>query len=244
MRKFLSLLAIATVIVSCTKSTDTYVPENGGTDVQVPTVPSNVSGTAMFFSVHLTWTPSSDNIGVSGYKIYRNGAETGVSGNSNFTDTNLVPNTTYAYAVAAYDAAGNKSGQSSEFRITTQQADTASIITGRWILIKDSVSNIGNFYFVQGGINYFPNGGVYIGTTSDYWDFGSNGMLSVHENNNAVSNVPYHYSGNERVYINELSAAYNDAIILQLTNNSFVLYWTNTSPNGGVYTRKLHLKKL
>lgn len=246
MKKFFLCLAVTAILSACTKSTDTPAPGGGGggiTDVQAPSVPGNVSATATYFSVQLTWSPSTDNVSVSGYKILRNGIETGVSTTTNFTDNNVIPNTSYSYKVSAYDAAGNNSDQSGEFRITTLQADTASIMTGRWMLIKDSVSNVGNFYFVQGGTNYYPNGGVYPGTAADYWDFGTNGMLSLFENGNGFSNVPYHYAGNGRVFITQISAAYNDAFILQLNNTNFTLYWTNTSPNGGVYTRKLYLRK-
>lgn len=242
MGKLFPYFLLAVIFGSCTKSVDT--PGTGGSsDTQPPSAPGNVSGTATYYSVQLTWTPSSDNTAVTGYKIFRNGVQAGVTPANSFTDNTILPNTAYTYTISAYDAAGNNSGLSPEYRITTLQADTASIMTGHWQVLKDSVSNVGNFYFVQGGINYFPNSGTYFGTAADYWDFGSNGMLAMQENGNVFSNIPYHFAGNGRLFINQLSTTYNDAFIVQLNNNTYTLFWTNTSPNGGVYTRKLYLRK-
>jgi chitodextrinase len=56
---------------------------------------------------------------VAGYYIYRNGTQVGTSSSASYTDTSLSPNTTYSYSVAAYDAAGNVSAQSSVYNVTT-----------------------------------------------------------------------------------------------------------------------------
>jgi hypothetical protein len=249
MKHLYFLLIVFAIFAGCTKSPDSPNPGGGGyggggnTDTQAPSTPTNVSGTATYYSVQLTWTASTDNVGVNGYNIFRNGSQVSTAGSNSYTDNGLSANTAYSYNVSAYDGAGNNSGQSVVFTISTLQADTASIITGRWSVIKDSVSNVGNFYFTQGGINYFPNPGTYFGVPADYYDFNVNGNLSVHENNNTFNNTPYHYAGNSRLYINQYSEAYRDAFILVLNSTNFTLFWTNTSPNGGVYTRKLYLKK-
>jgi hypothetical protein len=249
MRKFNFLILLSAFLLGCSKSPDSTNPGGSGgggggiTDLQPPSTPSNLSGIATYNSVQLNWTASTDNVGVNGYNVFRNGIQVSTSGTNSYTDNGLAASTTYSYIISAYDAAGNNSPQSSVFTITTLVADTASIITGRWDVIKDSISNVGNFYFTQGGINYFPNGGIYFGVPADYWDFNSNGNLSLHENNNTYSNIPYHFAGNTRLYINQISEAYNDAFILQLNATNATFFWTNTSPNGGVYTRKLYLKK-
>ncbi len=84
------------------------------TDTTPPSVPAGVSATGTSVSrLDVRWAASSDNIGVSGYRVYRNGALAGTAATTSFGDTGLTPNTTYAYSVAAYDAAGNASAASS-----------------------------------------------------------------------------------------------------------------------------------
>jgi hypothetical protein len=73
----------------------------------------------------VSWTASGDNVGVTGYKIFRNGVQIGVTATTACVDTGLAPNTTYSYAVSAYDAAGNESPQSSPPAVaTTMEAMT------------------------------------------------------------------------------------------------------------------------
>jgi phosphatidylinositol-3-phosphatase len=85
-------------------------------DRQPPSVPGGVSASAGGpTSVTVTWSPSSDNVAVTGYDVYRGGANVGAVGGSTttFTDTTVAPSTPYSYTVDAFDAAGNHSAQSS-----------------------------------------------------------------------------------------------------------------------------------
>jgi chitodextrinase len=68
----------------------------------------------------LTWNAATDNVGVTGYRVVRNGVvlSPSVAGPS-FTDTALKPNTTYTYSVRALDAAGNVSRDSERLSVTT-----------------------------------------------------------------------------------------------------------------------------
>src|SRR5205814_8546139 len=65
---------------------------------------------------------SSDNVGVSGYRVFRNGAQIATTSATSFPNTGLSPSTTYSYTVAAFDAAGNLSAQSSPASATTPAA--------------------------------------------------------------------------------------------------------------------------
>ncbi len=89
-----------------------------------PTVPTNLKATAVSSTqIDLTWTASTDSSGVvAGYTIYRNGAPVGTSAAAFYDDRGLSPNTTYTYAVSAYDAAGNQSAQSAPASATTQSS--------------------------------------------------------------------------------------------------------------------------
>jgi outer membrane protein assembly factor BamB len=83
-------------------------------DTTPPTVPTGLTWTAVSSTqINLSWNPSTDEIGVAGYNIYRNGKKVGTSSTTSYSDTNLTPSTTYSYTVSAYDEAGNESQQSS-----------------------------------------------------------------------------------------------------------------------------------
>ena len=92
-------------------------------DVSAPTVPTGLTASAVSSSqISLSWAASTDNTGVTGYKIYRGGVQIATSATNNYVDTGLSPSTAYSYAVSAYDAAGNNSSQSSSVSATTLAA--------------------------------------------------------------------------------------------------------------------------
>jgi fibronectin type 3 domain-containing protein len=80
-------------------------------DTAAPTAPGSVTATATASSqVNLAWTASTDNVGVTGYNVYRGGSllKT-VSGTTLSTSDNTVSaNTSYTYLVSAIDAANNE----------------------------------------------------------------------------------------------------------------------------------------
>ncbi|HXE75581.1 MAG TPA: fibronectin type III domain-containing protein [Candidatus Xenobia bacterium] len=79
------------------------------TDTAAPTAPTNLTATAASRLITLSWGASTDNLGVAGYYIYRNGARAGLSTTTSFNDKYLSPHTTYCYTATAFDAAGNES---------------------------------------------------------------------------------------------------------------------------------------
>lgn len=92
----------------------------GGGDTQPPTVPSGLHSTgATSTSVSLAWNASSDNVGVTGYDVYRDGASVQSVTGTTATVTGLSPSTAYRFAVRAKDAAGNTSARSGEISVTT-----------------------------------------------------------------------------------------------------------------------------
>jgi len=96
-------------------------------DTQAPSVPTGVAATAQSgTSIQVSWTASTDNVGVTGYKIYRNASQVGTSATTNYTDTGLTPSTTYSYTVSAYDAANNNSAQSSP-AVTAKTMSTLTV---------------------------------------------------------------------------------------------------------------------
>ena len=72
--------------------------------------PTNLTGAATSAtSVCLSWTGSTDNIAVAGYRVFRNGSQIGTTTTTSFTDTLTMPATTATYSVAAFDAVDNQS---------------------------------------------------------------------------------------------------------------------------------------
>jgi parallel beta-helix repeat protein len=98
----------------------------GTSDNQHPDTPTGLVATpANPGRIDLSWLPSHDNVGVTGYTIYRDGVLLTTVGGTTTTyqDTAVVPSTTYSYTVDAFDAAGNHSAQSTAASATTP-ADT------------------------------------------------------------------------------------------------------------------------
>jgi len=73
-------------------------------------------------SVTLSWTASTDDTKVTGYRIYRDGQQVGTSTGVSYSDTGLQPLTQYSYTVTAIDAAGNESPKSTAATATTTNA--------------------------------------------------------------------------------------------------------------------------
>jgi glucose/arabinose dehydrogenase/PKD repeat protein len=83
---------------------------SGSSDTQTPSTPTGVLATGVTNSeIDVTWTPSTDNVGVAGYRVFRNGTQVGTSRYPSFQDIGLSASTTYAYTVRAFDGAGNTS---------------------------------------------------------------------------------------------------------------------------------------
>ncbi len=88
-------------------------------DTTSPTVPTNLKGAVTGTSASLNWVASTDNVAVTAYDIYRNGVKVGATAALNYTDTGLLPNTTYQYSVAARDAQSNVSARTANLVLTT-----------------------------------------------------------------------------------------------------------------------------
>jgi chitodextrinase len=77
-------------------------------DTSPPTAPGTPTSTALGSAqVGLSWTASTDDVGVLRYDVLRDGSIVGTAAGTTFTDTTVAPATGYTYVVRAYDAAGN-----------------------------------------------------------------------------------------------------------------------------------------
>jgi Fibronectin type III domain/Calcineurin-like phosphoesterase len=92
-----------------------------GSDLEPPSVPTGLTATASSpTSVDLDWTAATDNVAVTGYRIYRDGSLlTTVEDVTSYADTTVLASTEYDYEVRALDAVGNVSDPSNEATVTT-----------------------------------------------------------------------------------------------------------------------------
>ncbi len=157
-------------------------------DTESPTIPENLIATAISSSqINLSWTASTDNVGVAGYHIYRHRVLVGASNNTSYTDTGLTASTTYTYTVLAYDVAENKSDQSA----------SASDITDALVSITELPANQVN------ELNIYPNP-LYTNTTI---------TLSIRESADYKINI-YNIHGQsiKQLYNGKLAAGSHDII--------------------------------
>jgi chitodextrinase len=115
-----SLMAKAYDAAGNTSSDSVQVTVANG-DSQAPSKPTGVSAQANAFNkVTVAWSPSTDNAGVTGYWVSRNGTVLAkVTSGTQYVDTDVLPASTYSYRVSAVDAAGNTSSLSDEAKVTT-----------------------------------------------------------------------------------------------------------------------------
>lgn len=107
-------------------------------DTVSPTVPENLSVISVSAThISFSWSQSTDNIGIAGYKVFRNDELIATTRDDQYSESGLLESTTYAYRVSAYDATDNESEKSAPLIITTLQSDTDAPV-----ISNISVSNI------------------------------------------------------------------------------------------------------
>jgi chitodextrinase len=158
-------------------------------DTTAPTIPSNVAQTSVLDNaISLSWDASTDDVGVSGYKIYRDGSLVGTSTTTNFTDSGLQPVTTYMYTVKAYDAANNASAASAPLSVKTafdttlpsvpadlsSTTQTDSSISLSWSAATDNIGVAGYNLYRDGTLitstfsTSYTDSGLAVDTPHDY----------------------------------------------------------------------------
>src|SRR5207248_1391119 len=83
---------------------------------------SGVTGSSLLTS----WTASTDNVGVTGYTVFRDGVSVGTTTTTSFSVTGLSCGTSYLLGVQAVDAAGNVSARSTTTASTSACPDTTA----------------------------------------------------------------------------------------------------------------------
>ena len=114
------LLTITAVGINAGQASVLTLTKLGSGDSVAPTAPTGLVATAVSSSrIALAWTAASDNVAVTGYRVYRNGTPVAIVATPGHDDTGLAAGTGYSYTVAALDAAGHTSAVSSVANATT-----------------------------------------------------------------------------------------------------------------------------
>jgi fibronectin type 3 domain-containing protein len=89
-------------------------------DTAPPSTPGSLTaGSTQPTQAYLEWNASTDNVGVAGYYVFRNGVTVATTAQAFYTDSGLTDAATYSYFVEAFDLAGNMSAPSLTVHVTT-----------------------------------------------------------------------------------------------------------------------------
>jgi chitinase len=118
LKKKMFVLSVIILMITSLLPFQAYGAPN---DTKAPTAPTNLAVSSVTTnSADLYWTASTDNVGVTGYDVYKASVLVGsTTGGTSFTVTGLSSNVTYSFTVKAKDAAGNISASSSALNVTT-----------------------------------------------------------------------------------------------------------------------------
>lgn len=173
-----------------------------------PTTPTNLTTTGVSSSqINLTWTASTDNVGVTGYLVERcqgagctNFAQIAAPSGTSFNDTGLPSNITYSYRVRATDGSGNLSPYSNVSSATTL-ASTSHSVALTWT--ASTTPNIAGYNIYRSTIS----GGSYMKLNSSLV------VPTAYTDSTVVAGQTYFYvatavdtSGNESVYSTQVQA--------------------------------------
>ena len=134
-KKLTRVAVIATVLLLTVGTLSGCAGGSGSSsaDTTPPTAPASLTATAASGTqISLSWTASTDNVGVTGYRVERcqgsgcsNFAQIATPAATSFNDSGLLASIAYSYRVRATDAAGNLSGYSNTASATTQGDDSS-----------------------------------------------------------------------------------------------------------------------
>jgi len=187
----------------------------GGGDTTPPTNPTNLTASNITdTTVDLDWNASTDNVGVTGYEVFLDGSSIGTVTGTAANITGLTSNTSYAFTVRAFDAAGNNSGFSNTANVTTTGGTGGpGVIAG---------------YYFETGLEGWIDGGsdcVRFNNSSRAWE--GSYSIRIRDNSsssNAVSPT-LDLSGNSQITIEFHTYSRG----MEVGENFFVEFWNGSN---------------
>ncbi|MBP3965575.1 fibronectin type III domain-containing protein [Paenibacillus sp. DLE-14] len=205
------------------------------TDTQAPTAPASLTSPSQTqTSINLAWSASTDNVGVTGYDVYRGSTLAGSTTNTSFSVTGLTAGTAYAFTVKAKDGAGNVSAASSTLNVSTASA-------GSEVIVNDATTGTGlNQFEYVGTWNTSTGAGTYNGddhysqTTNSYYQVDFNGkQIKLYGSRDAHHGIAaVSIDGGAEVDVDFYAASRTDNTLL----------WTSSVLTSGTHTLKVRVK--
>ncbi len=192
-------------------------------DGTAPSVPGGLGASVISPNrIDLTWNAATDNVAVTGYKVYRNGLPAAQVTTTSYSDQVLNPSTTYSFQVSAIDAANNESGLTAAVQATTQplpdttppstpaglsgSAPASGQVNLTWGASTDTGgSGLSGYRIYRGGSEI---GTAPVSITPSFSDFGTSGT------------TPYSYT----------VRAYDNATNLSAVSNTYSVTTPDTIP--------------
>lgn len=209
-------------------------------DMTPPSAPGNLTASAVSTSqINLTWSASTDNVGVVGYDVYRNGVFLTTAIATSYSDFNLTPATTYSYYVKARDDAGNNSSQSNSVSaVTLTPTDTTKPTVT--ITSPSNGATIQNTITVTGTANdnnslakvelEVDSNGFVQATGTTNWSYALNSALYINGAHTLTVRAT-DTSGNQQIATISININNSPALLSNCSDGSPVLQQT-TSPEG------------
>jgi len=208
------------------------------TDLQAPSVPVNLSATDLNNnSFLLSWDASTDNVGVKGYEVFKNGLSVGTTDSTSFKLTGLTCNTSYKLTVKAYDASKNQSDSSLTLNVTTTacyyEAENEKLNGG--VIAHDHAGYSGTGFWadvkVSGDYAQFnvisATGGSSI-VTCRYSAGLGNQAMSLYVNGSKIKQLVFPITINWETWANK-----NDTVMLNSGSNT-IKYQYDPNDNGQI----------
>ncbi len=220
-------------------------------DTVAPSVPSGLlASTISATEFLLTWTVSTDNVGVVGYDVYRNGSYVATVATPSYLVKGLAPNTTYSITIDALDAGKNRSALSAILNVKTVLDTVAPTVpsglaatnitsTGFRLNWTASTDNVG-----VTGYNIYRNGSYVATVTTTSYSFSgliANTMYNITilvydaaKNRSALSNALAVKTAAASSVDTTVPAAPAGLVATNVTTTGFRLTWTASTDNVGV----------
>ncbi len=202
-------------------------------DSTPPSTPTNPAGNTIATTSYLSWGASTDDVGVAGYNVIRDGVWIANTNQTNYNDSGLATSTTYDYQIQAFDLAGNTSVSSTTLVLSTvytlPPSAPASVtaaayspqgITVSWSAAQDP-NGISSYQIFRGTS---PSGLAQVANTS--------GTATSYRDTSLTASTTYYYGvgATQASYVSPMSAIAS-ATTLALPSAPLSLVATPTSSN-------------